>query len=371
MSRFTWRIATVGGIPIYLHWSFWLLIGWVVLSSLLTGGGDAGLLLSRLVIVGGLVLSVILHELGHAFAARFFGIPTRDITMYPFGGVASLARLPEKPLQELIVALAGPLVNFLLIGVFGFLLWLLGAPQVFSPEVLILRPAGIPSLWYFLYALSAMNAILAIFNLLPAFPMDGGRVLRALLAIRLPYLRATQIAALVGQAFAVLFILVGILGNPVLILVGFFVFVAATQERRHVEERSVMRGFTVRDAVMRDFPTLSVTQPIQAAVEALLASQARAFLVVDPLGQPAGSLSREQLIDALGHGKTLDTSLTQIIDSELISVPSTLPLQEAFRLLQEKSKPFLLVSENGHLLGLVDSENIAEFLLIRQALAAQ
>ncbi len=371
MSRFTWRIATIAGIPIYLHWSFWLLFVWVAISSILAGQGQPDLLLSRLMLILGLVVSVILHELGHAFAARAFGIPTRDITMYPFGGVASLARLPDKPLQELIVALAGPLVNFLLIGVFGLLLWLSGAPQVFSAEVLLTGRASLPPLWYFLYSLAAMNGILALFNLLPAFPMDGGRVLRALLAMRLPYVRATQVAALIGQAFAVLFILVGVLGNPVLILVGFFVFVAASQERKHAEERSVMRGFTVADALMRDFPTLTATQPIQAAVEALLGSQARAFLVVDPLGQPVGSLSREQLINALSHGKTLSSPLTAILDPDLVTVPPTMPLQEAFRLLHERNKPFLLVSRIGQLLGLIDGENIAEFLLIRQALAAR
>ncbi len=371
MSRFTWRIATIAGIPIYLHWSFWLLLLWVALSSLLVGEGRIDLLLTRLIIVTGLVVSVILHELGHAFAARAFGIPTRDITMYPFGGVASLARLPEKPLQELVVALAGPLVNFLLVGIFTALLWLTGAPQLFLVDTFAERPVGLPSHWYFLYVFSALNAVLAVFNLLPAFPMDGGRVLRALLAMRLPYVRATQVAALIGQAFAVLFILIGVLGNPVLILVGFFVFVAASQERKYAEEGSVMRGFTVADALMRDFPTLTATQPIQAAVEALLGSQARAFLVVDPLGQPVGSLSREQLIDALSHGKTLDTPLTAILDPDLVTVPPTMPLQEAFRLLHERNKPFLLVSRNGQLLGLIDSENIAEFLLIRQALAAR
>ncbi|MCS7189641.1 MAG: site-2 protease family protein, partial [Bacteroidia bacterium] len=260
MSRFTWHIATVGGIPIYIHWSFWILIIWIVLSGFLSPRFSIEFLSWRMLLMGGLVVSVILHELGHALAARAYNIPTRDITMYPFGGVASLARIPDKPIQELVVALAGPLVNFILIGIMGSVLWLTGLPLVFSIEMLTYGRLGLPLVGEWLYNMIGMNGILAIFNLLPAFPMDGGRVLRALLAIKLPYTKATRIAATVGQGFAVLFILVGIYGNPMLILVGFFVFVAAAQEREHVEKRHAMQGFTVSDALMKDFPILSVNQ---------------------------------------------------------------------------------------------------------------
>lgn len=369
MGRLTVRIATVAGIPIYLHWSFWLLLVWVAMSSFMAPQFSVALLLWRLLLVGGLVLSVILHELGHAFAARAFGIPTRDITMYPFGGVASLARIPDKPLQELVVALAGPLVNFLLIGVFVATLTLAGYPLEFTPDTFLYRMEKMPSPVVWLYSLSAMNGILAIFNLLPAFPMDGGRVLRALLATQVSYVRATRIAAIVGQVFAVLFILLGIYGNPVLILVGFFVFVAAAQERQHVEQRSALQGFTVKDALMQEIPTLSVNQTIADAIALLLRSQARSFLILDPLGRPAGSLSREQLIEALNEGKPKETALVHIMDSQLVAIPPNTPLHEAMRILQEQHKPFLLIAERDRPLGYIDAENIAEFLLIRQALS--
>lgn len=367
MSRFTLRIATVSGIPIYLHWSFWLLIIWILLSAAFSPHASAGFVLWRLLLIGGLVLSVILHELGHAFAAKAFGIPTRDITMYPFGGVASVARIPDKPVQELVVALAGPLVNFLLIGIFTGILLLLGENPEWSPDALLYTGQGMPALRVWLVSLSLMNAILAIFNLLPAFPMDGGRVLRALLATRLPYVRATQIAAIVGQGFAVLFILVGIYGNPFLILIGFFVFVAAAQERQHAEQRTAMQGFTVADALLREVHTLSVNQTLDDAIRLLLDSQARSFLILDPVGMPAGSLSREQIIEALSEGKPRQVSLTQVMDEDLLIVPPTLSLHEAFQLLNERHKPFMVVMHAGQLIGIVDAENIAEFLLIRQA----
>ncbi|MCX7605883.1 MAG: site-2 protease family protein [Bacteroidia bacterium] len=370
MSRFTWHVATVGGIPIYIHWSFWLLFIWIAISSFFSPDFSWAFLMWRLLLLGGLVLSVILHELGHAFAARAFHIPTRDITMYPFGGVASLIRIPEKPLQELIVALAGPAVNVLLVGLFGGIIWLSYPAFTLSLEFLAYRGDSLPSVEVWLYSLAFMNGVLAAFNLMPAFPMDGGRVLRALLATRLSYIQATRIAALVGQGFAILFILIGVYGNPVLILVGFFVFVAASQERQYAEQRSAMQGYTVMDAVMKDFPVLSVSQTLHEAIRALLGSQARSFLVVDPLGQPAGSLSREQIIEALNEGKSSTTSLVQVMDPGLLTVPPSLPLHEGFRMLQESHKPFLVVTQNGHVIGIVDSENIAEFLLVSQAISS-
>lgn len=368
MSRFTLHLGTVGGIPLYLHWSFWLLVLWVVLDSLLSPYFSLGFLVWRVLLLLGLVGSVILHELGHALAARGYGIPTRDITMYPFGGVASLARIPDKPLQELVVAVAGPLVNFLLIGVFQAALWATGVPLGFSPEALLYTGAALPAFSIWLYSLSFMNAMLAVFNLLPAFPMDGGRILRALLATRLNYVQATQIAALVGQGFAVLFILIGFFYNPALILVGFFVYVAASQERQHVERRTALRGFTVMDALMQDMLVLSVHQTLQDAIVQLLRSQARSFVVVEPTGKPVGVLSRERLIEALHEGRSRDTAVLEVMDPGLVRVSPGTPLHEALQLLQEHDKPLLLVVEGDRVLGYIDAENIAEFLLVRQAL---
>ncbi|MCS7297126.1 MAG: site-2 protease family protein [Bacteroidia bacterium] len=367
MSRFTLHIATISGIPIYLHWSFWLLLLWVGLSAAFSPHATIEFVFWRLLLLVGLVVSVILHELGHAFAAKAYGIPTRDITMYPFGGVASVARIPEKPLQELVVALAGPLVNFLLIGVLFVILLLMGEPAFFSLEALFQLGHGFNSFSVWLYSLATMNGILALFNLLPAFPMDGGRVLRALLAAKLPYVRATQIAALIGQGFAVIFILLGIYSNPFLILIGFFVFVAAAQERQQAEQRNAMQGFTVAHALLRQVPTLSVNQTLDDAIRLLLNSQARSFLVLDPLGEPVGSLSREQIIEALSEGKTRTTALSHVMDTQLLTVSPLFPLHEAFRLLSEQHKPFLVVTEGRRILGIVDTENIAEFLLIQRA----
>jgi Zn-dependent protease len=319
----------VGGIPIYIHWSFGLLIAWIILSALWYSEGNWTFVGWRLLLVGGVVVSVILHELGHAFAAAAFRIPTRDITMYPFGGVASIEKLPESPWQELVIALAGPLVNFLITGVIAAGLFLGGAPWEMSLSYFSQYEL---TLLEYLKQLAKLNTYLALFNLLPAFPMDGGRVLRAFLAMRFPYARATSIAATVGQIFAVFFALLGLFGNPVLILIGFFVFVAAENEKKAVEGQT---------------------------------------LLTDPQGRPVGSLSREQLISVLHEGIPLTAPITQVMNEHLIAVDANTPLSEVMRILQAEDVPFVLVEEKTGstpvLLGIIDAENIAEYLLIKKA----
>jgi len=367
LGRF--RLAAIGGIPIYIDWSFWLLVIWIAVSAFWHSGGDWAFVGWRLMLIVGLVVSVIIHELGHAFAAAAFQIRTRDITMYPFGGVASIEKLPEKPLQELVIAIAGPLMNFLIIGFITAGLLLSGLSWDVNPAYYFsLRRLTIQD--YFIQ-LAQLNLLLAIFNLIPAFPMDGGRVLRAFLAMRLPHARATAIAATVGQLFAVVFALLGLLGNPVLILIGFFVFVAAGNEKKAAEGQSILKGVRAREAVMVNYPILSATASLQAAIEALLGSQARSFLIVDPDGRPAGTLSREGIIKALHESTPPTTPLTEVMDERLITVDANTELSEVMHILQEEEVPFVLVTEkvgsSTVILGLIDAENIAEYLLIKKA----
>jgi Zn-dependent protease len=363
------HIATIGGIPIYIHWTFGFLIIWIVISALWSSGGDWSYAGWRLLLVGGLLVSVILHELGHAFAAAAFQIPTRDITMYPFGGVASIEKLPEKPTQELVIALAGPLVNFLIIGVISAGLFIGGLG--WEGDMGYYFGLRRPTVADYFFQLAYLNFFLAAFNLLPAFPMDGGRVLRAILAMRFPYEKATTIAATVGQVFAGLFVLLGIFGNIVLILIGFFVYIAAESEKKAVEGRSALKGLRARDAIMVQYPVLPATATLQSAIEALLGSQARSFLIVDPLGHPVGTLSREKLISALHEGMPPPTPITQVMDERLITVEPDTPLGEVMETLQREDVPFILVVEKTgstpRLLGLIDAENIAEYLLIKKA----
>ena len=227
------RIARIAGIDIHVHWTFGLLIAWIIFRHL--GQGDTlRMAIDGLLFVLAIFACVVLHELGHALTARRYGIKTRDITLYPIGGVARLERMPERPIEELWVAIAGPAVNLViaagLVGVLAAGQKLLGLTQFDLVE------------GQFLVKLAQVNIALAVFNLLPAFPMDGGRVLRALLALRLPYERATQAAATAGRAMAVLFGIVGFFYNPILMFVALFVFIGAQQEAQAVHAKVLAVG---------------------------------------------------------------------------------------------------------------------------------
>src|SRR6266446_9261548 len=240
-------IVRIAGIQLRIHITFLLLIVWLAFGYYSQGGSAVAA--SRVIFILLLFLCVVLHEFGHAFAAKAFGINTPDITLLPIGGVARLERMPEEPVQELIIAVAGPLVNVVIaIGLF-----VAGGYQG------LLSPSNVEG-GGLVAQLLTINIMLVLFNLLPAFPMDGGRVLRALLATRLSYARATQVAATVGQGFAFFFGIVGLFGipglfhaNPFLIFIAFFVYIGASQEAALAQMRDVSRRFPVSSAMVREF----------------------------------------------------------------------------------------------------------------------
>jgi Zn-dependent protease len=223
--RWSLKLGKLAGIRVYLHWTFLLLLGFVFFVDLGEGIGLTGAV-QRVIFVLALFGCIVLHELGHALAARRYGISTRDITLLPIGGVARMERMPREPKQELWVALAGPLVNVAIAGV--LLVVLLGIFCI-RTHFLVLQLGFVRSLMF-------MNLFLVCFNLLPAFPMDGGRVLRALMAQRMDYVRATRIAARIGQVMAVIFVIVGVkMRHPMLMLIGVFIFFGARNEAHIVE----------------------------------------------------------------------------------------------------------------------------------------
>jgi len=248
--KWSWKIGTFAGIAVYMHATFLLLLGWIAVShwmqyqSLLPT-------LTGVAFILALFLCVVLHEYGHALTARRFGIATRDITLLPIGGVARLERMPDKPNQELWVALAGPAVNVALAALLAVYLFLTGH---FEPVKNIGLTHGL-----FLERLLFANLFLVGFNLIPAFPMDGGRVLRAILAKRMEYARATRISASVGQGLALVFGFLGLFTNPFLVFVALFVWIGAAQETALVEAKSALASISVKDAMISVFRTLSPT----------------------------------------------------------------------------------------------------------------
>jgi Zn-dependent protease/CBS domain-containing protein len=354
----SWKVGRLAGIPIYIHWTFLILIAWVVFAHW-SKTHDVAMTLEGVGFVLAIFGCVVLHELGHALAARRYGVPTADITLLPIGGVARLQRIPEHPTQELVVALAGPAVNVAIV----ILLLAIGVRARVDPSDndFLVQARFLPKLL-------VVNQFLVFFNLLPAFPMDGGRVLRALLAMRLEYGRATRLAASVGQFMAIIFGFLGLMGNPMLLLIALFVWIGAEGEALQVQERLVLRGISVRDAMLTDFRTLSPTDSLGHAADLLLAGSQHDFPVMDD-GHPRGVLTRDALLSALAQagrdGRVGDAGL-----GELGSVEANAPLVPALARLRERGDACLQVVDRGAPVGLLTLENIGEFLMVRSALGA-
>lgn len=356
--RWSWKLGEVAGIGIYMHATFLLLLAWVAVSHLAHGQGlsqAAGGTLLILSVFG----AVVLHELGHALTARRFGVRTRDITLLPIGGVARLERMPEKPSQELLVALAGPAVNV------GIALLLFGVVTVLG------APAGIESLHVvggpFLTKLMWINVSLAVFNLLPAFPMDGGRVLRAALAMRLAHERATEVAARLGQAMALVFGFVGLMFNPILAVIAVFIWLGATAEVSTAKLKTLLGGLIVRQAMITEFRTLKPEEPVRRAVELTLSGFQQDFPVVDGT-DVVGVLTHSDVVKALaerGPGVRVDEAMHRSFEK---AAPAELA-DAAFTRLQGCDCRALVVLDEGRLVGLVTAENIGEMLVFDAALS--
>jgi Zn-dependent protease/CBS domain-containing protein len=348
-------IFRVAGIQLRIHITFLLLIAWLAFGYYAQGGSAVAA--SRVIFVLLLFLCVVLHEFGHAFAAKAFGINTPDITLLPIGGVARLERMPEEPVQELIIAVAGPLVNV----VIALGLFVAGGFQA------LLNPSNIEG-GGLVAQLLTINIMLILFNLLPAFPMDGGRVLRALLATRLSYARATQVAANVGQGFAFVFGFIGLLWNPFLLFIALFVYIGASQEAALAQMKEVSRRFPVSSAMVREFRTLSADASLQEAVDALLATSQHDFPVVDDSGNVAGLLTRQDLIGALRKN---DPALRvgDVMRRDIPTVTTGTRFEDAFRIMQECNCPAVPVLDRmKRLVGLLTPENVTELMMVQSAM---
>lgn len=350
-------IGKVSGIKIFIHWTFALLIAWIVYNDLKAGLGANDILWS-IAFVLSIFGCVTLHELGHSLTAQRYHIKTKDITLLPIGGVASLESIPEKPKEELLVALAGPLVNVVIA--------LLLLPFVHWPETTdALQGLNKVGGANFLISLLSVNLTLAVFNMIPAFPMDGGRVLRALLSYKMTRVKATRIAAGIGQALAVGFVILGFYGNPFLVFIGIFIFLGAQGESKYAQTRALFTGVTIREVMMKEVPLLEAHITIREAAQQLLVGQNKSFVVVKN-GQPVGTLSQQEIIKALGE-QGENALVENAMDNNLLYLDAGLSLEEGLKQLQVSKKSLALVAAQNALLGAVDVQNITEFLMIKNA----
>jgi Zn-dependent protease len=356
LMTWSWRLARIAGIDVYVHATFLMVVAWIALiywnesQSLAAVVEGVGFILA-------LFACVVLHEFGHALTAARYGIRTRDITLLPIGGLARLERMPEEPVQELWVALAGPAVNVAIaLLLFG---WLQASGDWESGIRLGVATGA------FVQRVMLANVFLAGFNMLPAFPMDGGRALRALLATRMEYTRATQRAAFIGQGMAILFGFIGLQGNPMLIFIALFVWIGAGQEASMVQIKTALAGIPVRRAMLTHFRTLTPTSTLGDAVDLILTGSQQDFPVVGN-GRIEGVLTRSDLLKALtqsGRSATVGENMRR----ECATADSSEMLEAVLARLQGRDCRTVPITERGALIGLVTMDNIGEFLMIQAA----
>jgi Zn-dependent protease/predicted transcriptional regulator len=357
--KWAWKIGRFAGISVHIHATFLLLIAWLVFTewrqthNLQTMTGAVLLILA-------LFACVVLHEFGHALAARRFGVNTRDITLLPIGGISRLERIPNDPRQELWIALAGPAVTAAIAISLFALLWIAGVRSIPLPG----------NTWTgvsFFEQLALANTVLFVFNLLPAFPMDGGRVFRAILARRMNYATATRVAARVGQGMALVFGLLGLMANPYLLFIAFFVWMGATQEAAMAELKAALSGITVRHLTVTDFHALARSDALQNVVDLTLHGTQQDFPVIEN-GSLAGILTNQDLLQGLSRLGG-NATVGEIMRNDCPPLEASETIQTVLEKCNDIDRLVFPVIEKGRFLGLFTLKNLGEFMLIHAALS--
>ncbi len=355
----SYRIFRIAGTDVKVHVTFLLLLVYLGAQAYSAGGQAA--VIETLALALGVFTCILLHEFGHIFMARRFGVLTPDVILLPIGGVARLQRMPDEPRQELLIALAGPAVTFAIAaGIYGYLRTTGVHPVLFSLRV---EASGAAEL------LLQVNVLLLLFNLIPAFPMDGGRVLRALLAMRVGLVRATRTAVSVGQALAFIMGIGGLVSNQIMLpLIAFFVFLGAGAELAAVETRSAGAGVRVGDMMMTHFRTIAVHARLDQAARMLLEGDQKEFPAVDNNGRIEGILSRENLIKGLSE-RGPDSTVQEAMAVNPPPLDPSDGFDVALARIKQSGVPALpVVDQGGALVGLLSLDNISELIQVRNAI---
>ena len=353
------KLGRIAGIKIEVHWTFSLILIWVVFLDIQRGGNLSSAILN-IVFILLLFVCVVLHELGHALTAKRFNIKTKGITLLPIGGVASLEKMPEKPGQELLVALAGPAVNVLIA-----LMLVLVVPwreYVNMDAESLQQILSFPRINTLLFYLLVANIMLVAFNMIPAFPMDGGRVLRALLSFGMDRRKATEIAATLGQMLAVIFFVFGLLYNPFLILIALFIFIGAYGENKMVKQSSLVAGHLVREATLTNITILNPETPLSEIIDILIAGTEKDFIVMED-DEIKGLLFHKIILQ-----NAKDTGLTagELIETKFVALRDSGPLQGFFDMMtSQKNSFFPVIDQNNKVVGAIDITNVSEFLVLK------
>ncbi|MFT5847306.1 MAG: Zn-dependent protease/CBS domain-containing protein [Psychroserpens sp.] len=355
------NLGSVFGIKIKVHWTFFFLFAWIVFGEL-KRGGSTGRILFNIAFVLAVFLCVVLHEFGHALTANRFGVKTEKITLLPIGGMARFDKIPESPKQEILIVIAGPLVN---VAIAILLYFIVPVHELFNHSFTDTYEIFVSFTFQnFLFFLFIVNVGLALFNMIPAFPMDGGRLLRALLALKMNRAKATQIAASLGQFIAVLFLLVGLLYNPFLIFIALFVFLGAYGENQMVQHMALLKGHTVEEAMLLNISTFNPKDSIDLIVNKLISGTEINFAVVEE-GKVKGILYHRQIIE----NSNKNILIEDVMDTNFKTVKNTDDLKSIYHLIYFEKQRFLPVVNQGKLVGAIDAINLNEYILLQSKLA--
>lgn len=355
------NLGNISGIKIIVHWTFFFLIAWIVFSEIKRGGTTQSILFNLALVIA-VFACVVLHELGHALTAKHFGIETKRITLLPIGGMASLEHIPESPKQELLITLAGPFVNALIA---LFLYFIIPVSEFMHLNFTETFEVLMSFSWQnFLFLLFVVNISLIVFNIIPAFPMDGGRILRALLALKINRVKATKIATIIGQLIAVLFLLTGLLYNPFLVIIALFIFVGAYSENQMVQHLALLKGHNVEDAMLINITTFNPEDDLDLVVNKLIYSTENNFVVVEN-NVVKGVLYHQDII----NNSNKNVLVKDVMSTDFKTVKSNANLEEIYKLTHKEKHPFFPVLENQKLVGVIDNINLNEYILLQTKLA--
>lgn len=355
------NLGSVSGIKIKVHWTFIFLILWIILSEIKQGGNTKSILFNISLVLA-VFICVILHELGHALTAKHFGISTKKITLLPIGGMATMEKIPESPKQELLVTLAGPLVNVIIALLLYFIIPVKEFMHLNFTETL--ETLSSFTVQNFLFYLYIVNVALVVFNTIPAFPMDGGRILRAILAIKINRAKATQIASTIGQFIAVIFLLIGLIYNPFLIFIALVIFLGAYGENQMVHHLALLKGHTVKEALITKFTTFHPENTIKDVMDSIISGTENNFVVTEN-DTVIGLLYYQDIVENVKNENYL---VRDVMNTSFKTFNSNDNLNKVYQLIHSQKNSFFPVLENGKLIGVIDAINLNEFILFQPKL---
>lgn len=358
VMRSSYKLITVKGISVYLHFTFLFVVLWIAVLYIASGMYWTHLAWS-LLLLAAVFASVTLHEYGHALVASFFGINAKKIVLYPIGGIASLEKLPEAPRQELWVSSAGPAVSLVIGGVL-----LLFAPQPFSLNSFN-EYTGVINSSNFVYTLGLINVVLAVFNLIPALPMDGGRILRALLAFKHNYIKATSITASIGRVVAIAFVIIGLVTLQFMLsVIGLFIILFAKSEESYLQYKSLVNGLQLKEILIYDYNSMEAELDVHEAADILENNHSRQFIVMSE-GKPVGTIQRMEIIKAAAE-QEYSKKVGALMQENLAHLQSDMKVAEVLDTLSVNEETLYPVYEKDAFIGVINFRAVVEYLLLHK-----